>query len=970
MSVRRAALLLIGLMACRAHQPAAAPDQAVAAGDSLYAHELYDSARVVLTAALARARSTGDAHTEALVLTSLGRLAYRTGDLQTARKLSDEGLALKISHGFAGDYFESYNTLGLVSSDEGHDSAAAPLFTQAVQLARAAHDTLDLARALGNLGTTDTYLADYVSARANQREARSDARIVGNRRLEGNALVNEAMIDIYEGDPGPAIAHLDTAHAIYGGTYATGEQTRLSQLATALELTGEDDRAFAVLDTALDLARRLHLGEREYEDLRLLGGLHFRVGDYRRAVRYFDQARGGLQAKGYEDDLANTLRGSAESHLRLGDVPQAETDAEEALRVHTADGAALDQLDDQLLLAEIAMRRGGLSRAESPLRAGYEIADRLNTRSARIAVALAEARLADEAHDAPRVLRALRGVGSDVQAGAFGADWEAAALAARAFARLGSLDSAVAFGRRAVKAVERLRADIASPEIRGTYVADRAQVYADLVVTLLRLGKIDEAFSVADEARSQELLEQLAYARGAARGGALPRSLVDADVLLRRIDSLVERMRKATPARVPQRGQVWDSSNAGLAGELDSARAAYEALMVRVAQEQPRASGVLRARSAGTGDIRARLEPDEALLDYLVTSDQLIVFVLTRDGMHVVRERLSPPALTARIGLLRDLWGSPSPEWRWGLGAARALHRTLIAPVAKAGFLGGATRLLIVPHGLLGQVPFAALQDSATGRFLVQDFSILELPSASSLPSLRASSSAPPAWDGSAEGLAPFPEELRATRPELNALREAIPGSVVRFGPDASEAELRRALATRQLVHVATHGVVNALNPMFSRVELARPTPQSVATPENDGRLEVHEVLGLDVRSPLVFLSGCETGAIEEWTVDPIRGAGGLTLAQAFLAAGAGNVVLTLWRIDDAGAAALAGRFYARLRSLPPSEALALAQREILRDPGLASPYYWAGYVVSGSGSLKGAAQESQRASVGVMVAP
>lgn len=952
MSIARAGLLLAGVIACRTQTPpGSAADLAVAAGDSLYAHEHYDSARVILTAALTRARVTGDARTEARALTSLGTLAYRTGDLTAARSRSEEGLALKVRHGFAADYFESYNTLGLVSSDEGHDSAAAQFFVQAIQLARAAHDTLDLARALGNLGSTDTYLADYQGARVNQREARSDARRVGSRRLEGNALVNEAMLDIWEGDPGPAIARLDTARVVYGGAYATGEHARLGQLATAFELVGEDDRALATLDTALELARRLRLAEKESEDLRLLGGLHFRVGDYRRAVRYFEQARAGMQGKGYEDDLANTLRGAAAAHLRLDDVPQSEADAEEALRLHTADGSPLEQLDDHLLLADIGMRRGGLAQAESHLRAGYDIADKLNTRSARIAVALADARLADERGDAPRVLRALRGVGADVRAGAFGADWEAAALAARAFARLGMLDSAAAFGRRAVRAVERLRADIASPELRGTYVADRAQVYADLVITLLRLGKIDEAFSVADEARSQELLEQLAYARGAARGGALPRSLVAADVLLRRIDSLVERIRKTTPARVPQRGQAWDSVNAGLAGELDSARAAYEALMVRVAQEQPRASSVLRARSTGTGDIRTRLEPNEVLLDYLVTSDQLIVFVLTKSDMRVIRRALSPPALTARVGLLRDLWGSPNPhsDWRWGLGAAQALYRTLIAPVAETGLLAGATRLVIVPHGLLGQVPFAALEDSATGRFLVQDFSILELPSASALPALR-TASGPPAWDGAAEGLAPFPEDLQATRPELNALREALPGSVVRFGPDASEEELRRALGTRQLVHVATHGVVNVQNPMFSRIELARP---AVVTPDNDGRLEVHEVLGLDVRSPLVFLSGCETGAAEEWTSDPVRGTGELTLAQAFLAAGADNVVLTLWRIDDAGAATLAGRFYGGLASLPPSEALATAQRETLRDPRLASPYYWAGYVVSGSGSLK-----------------
>lgn len=944
MKIGRAALLVAGAMACRAaHPPASAGARAaVAAGDSLYGQEHYDSARIMLTGALALARSTGDARAEARALTSLGAIARWAGDLPTARRLTDEGLALKVKHGFVDDYFESYNTLGLITSDEGHDSAAVHLFTQAIDLARAAHDTIDLARALGNLGQSDTYLGDYQAGRMNQRAARADARIAGSKRIEGNALLNEAMIDVYEGEPGSAIALLDTARSVYGGTYATGDQFLLGQVATAYELTGEDGRAFATLDTALALARRLGLHHQEYEDLRLLGGLHFRVGDYRRAVRYFDQARAGFVGKGYEEDLANTWRGSAEAHLRLDDVREAERDAENALRVHTADGSHLDQLDDLLLLATIGLRTGGLPQAEPRLRAGYAIADRLNTRSARIAVALAEARLADQVHDAPRVLRALRGAAPDLQAGAFGADWEAAALAARAFARLNRLDSAALFGHRAVNAVERLRSDIASPEVRSTYVADRAQVYADLVVVLLRLGKTDEAFSIADQARSQELLEELAYARTSA-----PRSLTDADQLLRRIDSLVERIRENTPARRPERGPAWDSANTAIAAELDTARAAYEALLIRVAQERPRAAGVLGGHGVNAQDIRSRVHPGEVLLDYLVTGDQLVVFVLSQARIDVVRQPLAPQSLTARIGVLRDLWGSPNPEWRWGLAAARALHRALVAPVAAAGLLRGATRLLIVPHGVLGQVPFAALQDSASGHYLAQDFSILELPSASALFVLRGAGA--PEWAGRAEAFAPFPENLPASIREVRALRQAFPGAAIRLGEDASEREVRRALASPQIIHLATHGILNAQNPMFSRIELARPR---VPSSDNDGRLEVHEVLGLEVKSPLVFLSGCETGAVEQWTADPVRGVGELTLAQAFLAAGADNVILTLWRIDDIGAAALAGRFYARLGSVQPAEALAAAQREMMRDSLYASPYYWAGYVLSGSGRL------------------
>ena len=159
---------------------------------------------------------------------------------------------------------------------------------------------------------------------------------------------------------------------------------------------------------------------------------------------------------------------------------------------------------------------------------------------------------------------------------------------------------------------------------------------------------------------------------------------------------------------------------------------------------------------------------------------------------------------------------------------------------------------------------------------------------------------------------------------------------------------MRKALARGEMVHVASHGVLNPANPLFSRIELVRRGPRAV----DDGRLEVHEVLGLQVRSPLVFLSGCETGlGPAAWTTELGLGEDYATVAQSFLYAGARHVIATLWRIEDAGAAAFAERFYRGLEHHAPVEALAAAQREMQRDSRYAHPYYWAAYVLSGEGS-------------------
>ena len=72
------------------------------------------------------------------------------------------------------------------------------------------------------------------------------------------------------------------------------------------------------------------------------------------------------------------------------------------------------------------------------------------------------------------------------------------------------------------------------------------------------------------------------------------------------------------------------------------------------------------------------------------------------------------------------------------------------------------------------------------------------------------------------------------------------------------------------------------------------------------------------------------------------------TLMQAFLQAGAGAVVGTLWRVRDDGAAALAEAFYGRMALGSPAEALADAQRTLLAGAQWSAPYHWAGYAITG----------------------
>jgi CHAT domain-containing protein len=274
-----------------------------------------------------------------------------------------------------------------------------------------------------------------------------------------------------------------------------------------------------------------------------------------------------------------------------------------------------------------------------------------------------------------------------------------------------------------------------------------------------------------------------------------------------------------------------------------------------------------------------------------------------------------------------------------------ALHGELVEPILATGLLAGVRRLVVVPQGALAYLPFAALRDSASGRYLVEDYVLSVLPSAAALPALRQRPRFPePTTPGT--GFAPVPTLLPASRAEVEAFRVAVPGAVVVIGDAATEQRVREALGTSGIVHVASHAAMNPASPLYSRVELA---PGPAGDVRDDGRLEVHELLQIPIRSRLVYLSGCETGLGETWSTSYRAGEDYTTLGQSLLYAGAGSVLATLWRIDDQAAAALAGRFYFHLRTLSVPEALARAQRDLLADPRFVNPYYWAGHLLIGA---------------------
>ncbi len=291
-----------------------------------------------------------------------------------------------------------------------------------------------------------------------------------------------------------------------------------------------------------------------------------------------------------------------------------------------------------------------------------------------------------------------------------------------------------------------------------------------------------------------------------------------------------------------------------------------------------------------------------------------------------------------RILLESQALREPSPILREAADAdvAASLYSMLISPVSEHL---RHQHLIVVPQGWLHHVPFAALRNPATDRFLAEDFVLSLAPSASALASLLR-----PAQKGSREVLvlgdpATDLEPLREARQEAQRVAGLF-GVSPHLGEYAIEAMVHARSRQLGLLHLAAHGQNDSKAPILSRIALG-------AGEGHDGVLELHEIwdrLDLPV-ARLVTLSSCETALGQLTRGDEVIG-----LTQAFLVAGSQAVLSALRPVDDEASAELMAAFYRRLLGgAGAAAALRDAQRELLRDPRFSAPYFWAGFTLTGN---------------------
>jgi len=292
------------------------------------------------------------------------------------------------------------------------------------------------------------------------------------------------------------------------------------------------------------------------------------------------------------------------------------------------------------------------------------------------------------------------------------------------------------------------------------------------------------------------------------------------------------------------------------------------------------------------------------------------------------------------------------------------------------------TSLIISPDGALRLLPFETLFDKENGKYLIEEKEIRYIPSGKELIRLYKYSKdkksktakstvifANPNFNTkiasvSKEKIALTPNTNRSgiikslfrmrfsplpgTEAEANEIKEILKGTKV-TEYEKSEATESALMKTKEpkMLHIATHGFFindNTIpNPMLkSGIALAGANASAIRG-KSDGIVTALKLSGLNLKgTDLVVLSACETGVVDINSTDSISG-----LSKAFIQAGAKDIVMSLWSVDDEATKELMTFFYQEMKENKNyAKALKAAKLKMVIEGK--HPFYWGAFVVSG----------------------
>jgi CHAT domain-containing protein len=490
--------------------------------------------------------------------------------------------------------------------------------------------------------------------------------------------------------------------------------------------------------------------------------------------------------------------------------------------------------------------------------------------------------------------------------------------------------------REAIDVIEALRAGIKIDALKESFLENKLSAYEALVLLLADQGRSEEAFEIAERSRARNFIDIL---------GNQPVILGDAteNALFKKIDLIRSEIEQFESMLA---GASRPDEQKAYAARLDALKNDLTDTLIDIQALNPELAAMVSVTPVDAASISKNLSPGVALASYYVTDKEILCWVLTPGNpaktraaaIRMVRIPADKAAIEKEVMIYRRILQNLEPFEKHGAD----LFERLAAPIIP--YLDDVEILGIIPHGPLHYLSFATLFDGE--RYLVDTLALFYLPSASILEYSvkKRVSYDKQTLDVLAVGNPDLGDpilNLPFAEQEVLAIGWNFPAITVLTREKAARDWVVDNIDRFDIVHIATHGEFDPVNPLLSALKLARTDATAITDVNHAGDLSAKDIFGLTIKAELVVLSACQTGLGKVSAGDDVVG-----LNRSFLYAGTHSVVSSLWRVSDVSTAVLIKSFYRRYMEQNKSKSIQDAMRHVKsRYP---HPGYWGAFTLVG----------------------
>lgn len=339
----------------------------------------------------------------------------------------------------------------------------------------------------------------------------------------------------------------------------------------------------------------------------------------------------------------------------------------------------------------------------------------------------------------------------------------------------------------------------------------------------------------------------------------------------------------------------------------------------------------------GSSSNRARLTSylkrlqSSTLVSFIVFPEKVVIFAADDRGVHISSSTVDSETLRRETEAFLRLCSDETSSLEKVNEAGSRLYNRLLQPVQNE--LTPNRALLIEADGFLSRIPWPALV-ARNGKYLDEEYMTTSNPGLffTGDRSEKMHGTGPlVAYPGAAEfDGKPYPP-LPHAREEADYVAQLQPDSVYLREEEVTAKELSRRLPRASSFHFAGHSI-------------SREQGGELLLSGKDQVLSASAVRRMDLRAMnFVVLSACSTA---EADLDIARSPNGLV--QAFLSAGARQVVASRWDVDSAATIEFMKDFYGSIGHGKSLLASATAARSNTRKT-YKHPYFWSSFDVFNS---------------------